>query len=187
MLATPLDRASAHADAPDDARRLRAMVDDYWVPLGRILRSLGVREPDVDDALQQVYVTTASKIGVVQVGKERAFLVQVAVHVAARARRARGRSLESPASDIEEHSAAVPSAEDALERARALTLLDRVLDAFEEDLRVVFVLFEIEEMTMAEIAQSLGIAPGTVASRLRRAREAFERGVARLRSKKEVP
>jgi RNA polymerase sigma-70 factor (ECF subfamily) len=38
----------------------------------------------------------------------------------------------------------------------------------------VFVLFELEEMTMAAIAETLQIPPGTVASRLRRARERFE-------------
>jgi RNA polymerase sigma-70 factor, ECF subfamily len=44
----------------------------------------------------------------------------------------------------------------------------------------VFVLFELEEMTGLEIAHVLKLAPGTVASRLRRAREAFHDGVKRL-------
>jgi RNA polymerase sigma-70 factor (ECF subfamily) len=47
------------------------------------------------------------------------------------------------------------------------------------DLRTVFILYEVEEMTMAEIATVLQIPPGTVASRLRRAREDF---LARVRS-----
>jgi len=48
------------------------------------------------------------------------------------------------------------------------------------DLRTVFVLYELEEMTMAEIATTLELPPGTVASRLRRGREAFQTAVARL-------
>jgi RNA polymerase sigma-70 factor (ECF subfamily) len=45
------------------------------------------------------------------------------------------------------------------------------------------VLFEIEGLTMAEIAEALGIPPGTVASRLRRARAALEDLVSRAKAR----
>jgi len=45
------------------------------------------------------------------------------------------------------------------------------------------VLYELEELTMAVIAETLGIPPGTVASRLRRAREQFEARSNQLRRK----
>ena len=60
-----------------------------------------------------------------------------------------------------------------MEMKQARALLDEVLDAMEEDLRVVFVLFELEGVPTEEIAAMLGLAKGTVASRLRRAREEF--------------
>jgi RNA polymerase sigma-70 factor (ECF subfamily) len=44
-----------------------------------------------------------------------------------------------------------------------------------EDLASVFVLSELEGLTQAEIARLLSVPAGTVASRLRRAREHFER------------
>ena len=44
-----------------------------------------------------------------------------------------------------------------------------------------FVLYELEELTMAEIARTLELPAGTIASRLRRAREAFEELSRRLR------
>jgi RNA polymerase sigma-70 factor (ECF subfamily) len=53
------------------------------------------------------------------------------------------------------------------------------------ELRTVFVLFELEEMTASEIAQTLDIPPGTVASRLRRAREIFHEQSRRLRAAQE--
>jgi RNA polymerase sigma-70 factor (ECF subfamily) len=53
------------------------------------------------------------------------------------------------------------------------------------DLRTVFVLFEIEEITMAEIAALTGLPSGTVASRLRRAREEFRIQAARVRAKRD--
>lgn len=47
------------------------------------------------------------------------------------------------------------------------------------ELRVVFVLNEVEELTGPEIAELLDIPVGTVASRLRRARALFEEKVRR--------
>jgi len=54
------------------------------------------------------------------------------------------------------------------------------------ELRAVFVLFELEEMSTPEIADLLEIPTGTVASRLRRAREEFQKLVTRLRAKGSV-
>ena len=55
------------------------------------------------------------------------------------------------------------------------------------ELRAVFVLAELEEMTMAEIAAMTDTPPGTVASRLRRARAAFGEQVARLHERQGRP
>lgn len=168
--------------SPREIARLRGLVDDFWRPIGRILRSLGVPEPEIEDGLQQVYVVASAKLLDIEQGKESAFLVQVAVNVAARYRRARARSRETLDADATDAVAANdPSAEDNLDRERALALLNRALDRLDEDLRAVFVLYEIEEMTMAEISLSLDVPSGTVASRLRRARVEFKHAVDRLR------
>ena len=52
-------------------------------------------------------------------------------------------------------------------------MLQRVLNEL-PILQAVFVLYELEELTMAEIATTLELPPGTVASRLRRSRDQFE-------------
>ena len=54
-----------------------------------------------------------------------------------------------------------------------LSPLERLAAPFGPELRAVFVLFEIEELSLSEIAGLLGIPAGTAASRLRRARETF--------------
>jgi RNA polymerase sigma-70 factor (ECF subfamily) len=59
-------------------------------------------------------------------------------------------------------------------------MLDRVLGQMEVDLRTVFVLHEFEELNMSEIAGVLEIPRGTVASRLRRARQEFRERVIAL-------
>jgi RNA polymerase sigma-70 factor (ECF subfamily) len=73
-------------------------------------------------------------------------------------------------------------AEAEVEQRRRRECLDRVLDRLAAEHREVFVLAELEDMTMAEIAAVLRIPPGTVASRLRRAREIFEAEASALRS-----
>jgi RNA polymerase sigma-70 factor (ECF subfamily) len=72
-----------------------------------------------------------------------------------------------------------PGAEELVDRARARAELEAILDRMPLDLRAVFVLFELEQMTMAEIAATLDLPPGTVASRLRRGRESFQAAVRR--------
>jgi RNA polymerase sigma-70 factor (ECF subfamily) len=61
-------------------------------------------------------------------------------------------------------------------------LLDGVLDRMDESLRVVFVLYEFEEMNMSEIADVLEIPRGTVASRLRRPGRSFASASPRWRA-----
>ena len=74
------------------------------------------------------------------------------------------------------------SAQALLDQKRLRQMLDRVLDALSDDLRVSFVLYELEGLSSPEIATLLRIPLGTVASRLRRGREAFELEVRRLKA-----
>jgi RNA polymerase sigma-70 factor, ECF subfamily len=63
-----------------------------------------------------------------------------------------------------------PGPDELVDRDRARAALDAILAAMPLELRAVFVLYELEQLTMAEIAALLELPPGTVASRLRRAR-----------------
>lgn len=76
---------------------------------------------------------------------------------------------------------AAANADDAIDQKRALEMLDDILSRIPEERRVVFVLFEIEEIGMPEIANRLGIPVGTVASRLRKAREELDHAIERIR------
>ncbi len=72
--------------------------------------------------------------------------------------------------------------EELSDQLRARALMDSVLSAMPSELREVFVLFELEELAVAEVAELLSIPIGTVGSRLRRAREDFHERVRRLRA-----
>jgi len=172
--------ATAMRDRDSDAR-LRLIVDRHFELASRIIRNLGIPDCDVDDLLQQAFSITADRLHDIEVGKERAFLIQAAIHLAASVRRARARSRETLTDELPEVSDGRPSPEELSDQARALRVLDGVLGGMDLDLRSVFVLYEVEEMTMSEIATVLEIPAGTVASRLRRAREDFLARVHRLR------
>jgi RNA polymerase sigma-70 factor, ECF subfamily len=162
-------------------RRLRAAIETHYELVWRVLRRLGVTAGSVEDAAQQVLIVFSNRLDQVTVGAERAFMVATATRVAADARKKGIRAREELNPDaLAALVSPTPLADEELDRARARVLLDVVLDEMPDELRAVFVLFELEELTMAAIANLLGLPPGTVASRLRRAREHFASAVAQL-------
>jgi RNA polymerase sigma-70 factor (ECF subfamily) len=72
-------------------------------------------------------------------------------------------------------------AEQLVHRKHLRELLDHILDEMSDELREVFVLFELERLTRSELSDLLHLPAGTVASRLRRAREFFEHACEKLR------
>jgi RNA polymerase sigma-70 factor (ECF subfamily) len=179
------DRIPASTAPPDAGSRLHAMVDAQFDSIGRLLRGLGVPEADVDDRAQEVFIVAARRIDEVPLGGERGFLYRTAMNIAAHARRTIARRREMPLADLE-LLAHEPSAEDLVDRRKARAYLDALIDDMPVELRVVFVLFEVHELPTVEIAELLEIAPGTVASRLRRARAHFERRMQQWRARKGV-
>lgn len=171
-------------DSPSDSARLRpfeAIVRDYLPHVYRLLRHLGVPKCDTDDATQQVFLVLSRKFTEISFGSERAFLSSVAVRIASRWRRTHQRRRESSGDEpLSQLLAIGPSPERQLERAEAEHLLLEVLDALPDKLRAPFVLFEIEELTIKEISETLELPQGTVASRLRSARQQFHKAVAEL-------
>lgn len=162
---------------------VRAHFSYVW----RLCRRLGCSESDADDAAQQVFITAARRSSDIRGGSERAFLYGVAVNVVAKSRAAHARRRETGDADIDALEGDLPSAEELSDQRAARALLDRILDAMSLELRAVFVLYEIEELTVAEIAESLAIPTGTAASRLRRAREDFSARLTRFEARLRFP
>jgi RNA polymerase sigma-70 factor, ECF subfamily len=163
------------------AQRLRALVDEHFAFVWRSLRRLGVADEAVDDAAQQVWIVASRRLDSIERGKEAAFLFGVAIRVAADARRARRRRREEPTPEHGlERIDASPGPDELVDGQRARQRLDDALGALPMDLRAVLVLSELEGCSGPEIARLLEIPLGTVASRLRRARELFVESVRRL-------
>jgi RNA polymerase sigma-70 factor (ECF subfamily) len=161
------------------AERLRAMIEGHFDFIWRSLRRLGVPRADADDAAQQVFWVASRKLDEIDARKERAFLYGTAMRVAADARRARRRRREQSDSDLSDLPDAALGPDRRFEQQRMREQLDAILDEMPIELGAVFVLFEIEELESAQIAQLLAIPLGTVASRLRRARQEFQQRLKR--------
>jgi RNA polymerase sigma-70 factor (ECF subfamily) len=146
------------------------------------LRRLGLPEHLVDDATQQVFLVASNKLDRIEPGSERAFLFATLANVAAHARRKLARGREDPYAEDHEAIDTAPLADDMLAERQARKLLDEVLDALPTDLRTVFVLYELEELSAPEIASLLDLPLGTVSSRLRRGREEFQKAAKRVRA-----
>jgi RNA polymerase sigma-70 factor (ECF subfamily) len=129
-------------------------------------------------------MVAASRIQQIASGRERSFLVGVALRTAAAARRKLKRRREhQDERAVSEARDPGPRPDELLDRRKAMRLLDVLLEEMPERLRSVFVLHEIERLTTHDIAELLELPEGTVASRLRRAREVFQKRVAQLKTR----
>jgi RNA polymerase sigma-70 factor (ECF subfamily) len=187
-VAHPLGEASAASVPParsaEQQARLAQLVTEQFNFVWRLLRRIGVPASDADDAAQQVFIVASQRLHDIRVGSERAFLFSTALHVGARARRSRARKREDFGLELEDQVVLEPSPEELVDRRRARALLDSMLEEMPLELRVVFVLYELEQLTSVEIAELIEVPVGTVASRLRRAREDFAARVARAEARR---
>jgi RNA polymerase sigma-70 factor (ECF subfamily) len=163
-----------------DARRLRRIVDRDLDFIWRLVRRLGVPEADTDDAVQQCFVVLHHRLGDIHSGDERSFLFATALRVASEWRRKSERRREVDVDSVAEVVDGAPLPDMCVDDERARRLLDALVRALPVDLGAAFVLYEIEGLTAKQIAALLGIPTGTVASRIRRARELFDAALGRI-------
>ena len=143
---------------------------DHATFVWRILRGMGVSEPFVEDAMQDVFMVVHRRLGEFDgLGSLKTWLFQIAFRTACSYRRKLRRAGEhEPFEDRVESRTSSPA--EQVERRETLSIVGRLLDGLDDDKRAVLVLADIEEMTAPEIAVVTGTPLNTVYSRLRRAR-----------------
>jgi RNA polymerase sigma-70 factor, ECF subfamily len=167
--------------AQPERSRLERIFNRYYWQVWRMLRRLGVPSAHTDDAAQEVFLVVHQKLAVIAEASEKHYLFSTALRIAANQRRSRARRLVIAGDVVDAALDELPGADQLLEQKRRRELLDGALDALGESQRDVFVLFELEGLSVPEIAELYDVPVGTVASRLRRARLAFETALLRRR------
>jgi RNA polymerase sigma-70 factor (ECF subfamily) len=157
-------------------------VDFVWKNLQR----LGVRTPDLEDALQDVFVVVHRRLDSFNGSSLlTTWLFGICLRVALAYRRRSHVRRERSSIEFEPELATdSEQGPEALTIARQTRLqLERVLDSLEPQRRAVFTMFELEDMSAPVIARTLGIPLGTVYSRLSAARVDFKKALERLRKR----
>lgn len=151
----------------------RQHVDFVW----RVLARRGVGSADLEDATQEVFMISHRRWGAWEgQASMRAWLYGVACRVASThhrgRRRARRKHDDLPA------PAAEPGLDVRLEHRDRIAALAQAIDELEPEQREVFVLADIESLSVPAIAEILGLNAETIYSRLRRARARIVRAMA---------
>jgi RNA polymerase sigma-70 factor (ECF subfamily) len=140
--------------------------------LWRTLMNLGVPRCDAQDVCQEVMLTVHRRLPDFDGRSLRGWLYGICVRFASDYRRSARVRREVPTEVLPEQvSAAEPT--DELERTRALRRTLDALDTLDDAKRNAFVLYEVEELTLAEVSEALEVPLQTVYSRVKAAREAL--------------
>ncbi|HEY5961280.1 MAG TPA: sigma-70 family RNA polymerase sigma factor [Polyangiaceae bacterium] len=154
-------------------QRTEQVVREHFTGVWRLVRRYGLNAADADDVAQRTMMIAAQRIDEISVGSERPYLFRTALFLTSKLHRDRSRHPQDSLQDRDEPIDSNSNPEVLFEQRRARACLDRILSELPEELRVVFLLYELESFSQGEIAVTLGIPQGTVSSRLRRARECF--------------
>lgn len=156
---------------------LTAIYEEHYEYVWRTLLRLGVR--DAEDAAQNVFLVVHRKLSTLDPSRPvRPWLFGIAFNVARETRRKASERYER-AIDSNGESIGDAHSSDA-SRLEAAQLVHAALAEVEESRRAVFVLYELDQEPMKEVAEALGIPLNTAYSSLRRARQEFCDAVERL-------
>ena len=167
--------------APPDFRAVFQNESGYvW----HTLRRLGVRDADLEDLTHDVLLTVYRKLGDYDPSRPlRPWLFGIALRVASRYRQLARHRREVYDSDAEPVDQA-PAADVRMEAREQSQLVVEALDLLSIERKAVFVLHDIDECGMPEIARTLEVPLNTAYSRLRLARADFKKAIERLRLRK---
>jgi len=151
--------------------------DEHVALVWRLLRAMGVPEAHVPDATQEVFLVAHAKLGEFEGrSKMSTWMYAITYRVGANARRRYRR--EARHLDVEDLPLVSPDApERTLMGKQTAEIVLGFLSKLEVGMRDVFVLRFLEERSLAETAEVLGIGINTVSSRVRLLRAGLERAL----------
>jgi RNA polymerase sigma-70 factor, ECF subfamily len=142
--------------------------------LWRTLMNLGVPSCDAQDVCQEVMLTVHRRLPDFDGRSLRGWLYGICVRHASDYRRS-ARVRREVTSDTLPEPAHSGEMTEQLDRTRSLRRTLSALDTLDEAKRTAFVLYEVEELTLAEVSEALDVPIQTVYSRVKAAREALQK------------
>jgi RNA polymerase sigma-70 factor (ECF subfamily) len=161
---------------------------EYFDFVWSSVRRLGVGPAAIDDVVQEVFIVIHSRLHTLEQPEAlRSWIYGVVRRTVSshhRARRTKDTAGAALAAEVDTHSR--PSTPfDVVEQSDQVKLLWGILEELDEPKREVFQMAELDELTVPEIAELLGIPLNTAYSRLRAARQSFEEALARRAARDE--
>jgi RNA polymerase sigma-70 factor (ECF subfamily) len=190
MDSPPRDQApDVHAPlvrTESDVATFRDLFDAHADYVAASLARLGIGHQDRDDLVSEVFVRVHRALPAYDPGRPlRPWLFAFAARVASEHRRLARHRREVVTDDVDPPSTA-PRPDEALEEDDSRRIVRLALEELDMDKRTVFVLHDLDDTPVPEIARALGIAEGTAYSRLRAARAEFTAAARRLSLPKKV-
>lgn len=151
---------------------LPELYDAHVAMVWRTVKALGVPDLAVDDAVQDVFLVVHRRATEFQArASVKTWLFGIAYRVAANHRRSlRRRAACELDPELPDHA---PDPQQRLQQAEATQFVQQFLETLDEPNRAAFTACILEEMTVAEAAEALGVNVNTLYSRVRTVRARF--------------
>lgn len=173
-------------DHVDEVPSFDEVYEAHFPFVWRSIRRLGIDSGAVDDVAQDVFLVVHRRLGDFE-GRSsvKSWLFGILLRIVRDHRRTlrrkpAGRDPEDP-DGVSDDAARGPH--ESAAKAEAVRLLHSVLDTMTDEKREVFVLAELEQMTVPEIAEAIGANVNTTYSKLRAARADFDEAIARAHAR----
>ena len=162
-----------------DGAAFRVIMQRHNRRLYRAARAVLHDDAEAEDVVQEAYVRAFAALGDFRGDSSLAtWLTRIALNEALGRLRRRRPTLDIETFDARPEARVIPfplmspdmNPEQAAARQDVRRLLERAIDGLPEPFRVVFVLRDVEELSIEETAAQLGLRPETVKTRLHRAR-----------------
>jgi RNA polymerase sigma-70 factor (ECF subfamily) len=177
------DKELAQLVASGDRAALLLLIRRHDQLLYRTARSILKDDSEAEDAVQEGYLLAYRAIGKFRhEAKLSTWLVRIVANAAMGRRRRNTRRptvIQLDDAALGESIKAPEPPDEALSRADTRRLIEAHIDALPDAYRVVFVLRAVQELSVEETAEALGIPKATVRSRFARARGLLRKGLSK--------
>lgn len=172
-----VQESAENAKLPD----LRAIFEEHVDHVGNSLRRLGVRDADVPDLVQEVFVVLHHILPDYDPARPMwPWIFGIVYRTAAAYRRKAYREVLDDGALTAERADSSVNLDEAIRQGQDRALVQKALQYVELTRRAVFVMAEFDDVSVPEIAVALGIGVNTAYSRLRLARKDFHEAASRL-------